>query len=131
METMAKEKAKANTDTHEPESWLQANTAAELASDVQAREIALVDIARWTTIADYFIVMTADNPRQMAAIDGTITKGMRSIGANLYQREGSADSGWIVLDFGAIVVHVFSDETRSHYRVDALWNTGNALLTMQ
>ncbi len=131
MRSMQKQTSSIDSDNQEPSIWIQANTAAELASDIQAREIALVDITSWTTIADYFIVMTADNPRQMAAIDQAVSKGLRSIGVKLSQREGSADSGWLVLDFGAIIVHVFSSETRSHYRVDALWNTGNALLTMQ
>ena len=118
-------------EPQEPSSWLQANTAAELAYEVQARQVALVDISSWTAIADYFVVMTADNTRQISAIDETLIKGMRSIGAHLYQREGSADSGWLVLDFGGLLVHIFSGQIRTHYRVDALWNTHNALLTMQ
>ena len=120
-----------DSKAQEPTSWDQANAAVELAYDVQAREIALVDIASWTDIADYFVIMTADNSRQMTAIDDTLIEGMRTIGASVYRREGSADSGWLVMDFGVLVVHIFSDEVRTHYRVDALWNTSNALLTMQ
>jgi ribosome-associated protein len=118
-------------ETPEPSSWIQANTAAELAYEIQAREVALCDISSWTAIADYFLVMTADNARQISAIDETLIKGMDSIGAHLYRREGSADSGWLVMDFGGLVVHIFSSHTRTYYRVDALWNTHNALLTMQ
>jgi len=128
---MAKNNTRPDSKTQEPSSWIQANAAAELAYDVQAREIALVDITSWTDIADYFVVMTADNTRQMAAIDDTVVKGMRTRGTYLYQREGSAESGWLVIDFGGLMVHIFSSEVRTHYRVDALWNTGYALLTLQ
>lgn len=94
----------------------------ELAEDKQAHEIVLLDIRTQSTIADYFVICSADNERQIKAI-------VEHIDAKVHQEfgleprtEGSPETGWIVLDYGDIVAHIFSPVQRDYYRLERLWS---------
>lgn len=94
----------------------------ELAEDKQAYEIVLLDIRTQSTIADYFIICSADSDRQIKAIiDHIDVKVQQEFGLNP-RIEGTADTGWIVLDYGDIVVHIFSPTQRDYYRLERLWS---------
>jgi ribosome-associated protein len=103
----------------------------DLAEDKQAHDIVLLDIRSQSTIADYFVICSGDNDRQIKAIlehiDETIHK---EFGLNP-RVEGTPESGWIVLDYGDIVAHVFGAAQREYYRLELLWSKAPPLVVVQ
>jgi|APCry1669188910_1035180.scaffolds.fasta_scaffold22624_3 ribosome-associated protein len=103
----------------------------DLAEDKQAHDIALLDIHTQSTIADFFVICSGDNERQLRAIvdhiDGQVQK---QYGLNP-RIEGSSDSGWIVIDYADVVVHVFSNAQRDYYRLDRLWSKVPPVVVVQ
>jgi ribosome-associated protein len=103
----------------------------ELAEDKQANEIVLLDIRSQSTIADYFVICSGDNDRQLKAIvDHIDEKVHQEFGLNPRQ-EGSPDTGWIVLDYNDVVVHVFSPTQRDYYRLERLWSKVPPVVVVQ
>ncbi|PDW03536.1 ribosome silencing factor [Candidatus Viridilinea mediisalina] len=103
----------------------------DLAEDKQAHEIVLLDIRSQSTIADYFVICSADSDRQIKAIiDHIDLKVQQEFGLNP-RIEGTADTGWIVLDYGDIVVHIFSPTQRDYYRLERLWDQSPPVVVVQ
>lgn len=90
-------------------------------SDRQVEDIALIDVSKVAGFADFFVIGTAGNERQMRAVMDALDRDLGLPGVHLRAREGTADSGWILLDFGDVIVHLFSPEARAFYRLDELW----------
>ena len=103
----------------------------DLAEDKQAHGVVLLDIRSQSTIADYFVICSADNERQIKAIVEHIdVKVHQEYGLNA-RMEGTPDTGWIVLDYGDIVVHVFSPIQRDYYRLERLWSKVPPVVVVQ
>jgi len=98
-----------------------AQRAVDILSERQALDIALIDISRSATFTDYFVIATAQSPLQFTALEEALEKELRKEGRELRHREGSKDSGWMLLDFGDLIVHIFSPEKREYYRLEELW----------
>lgn len=98
-----------------------AHRAVDVLSDRSALDIALLDISRTATFTDFFVIATAQSPLQFSALADELETEMRKDGLGLRHREGSADSGWMLLDFGDLIVHIFSPEKRAYYRLEDLW----------
>jgi len=98
-----------------------AKKATEAALDKQAADILMLDIRNISGIADYFVVCSADSDRQIHAICDEIDQAVSSNGVQLHHRDGSEDSGWILLDFGDVIVHVFAKPQRDYYDIEKLW----------
>src|SRR5438874_7947588 len=103
------------------ESVEKARRAVELVSDKQATDITMLDIRRVSGFADYFVLCTAASERQMRAVYEAVDESLGDEGARLLRKEGTPASGWVLLDFGDVIVHVFSPSQRDYYRLDALW----------
>ncbi len=113
------------------ETGMIARRIVELVEDKQAHDIILLDIRSQTTIADYFIICTADNDRQMRAIIDHVDEKI-GIEHGLNPRmEGSTDTGWVVLDYRDIVVHIFSQYQREYYRLERLWSKATPVVVVQ
>ena len=108
-----------------------AQRAVEIASDKQAANIILLDIRGVTEFADYFVLLSADNARQINALVEDITLELKSEGVLLGHREGTVQSGWVLLDYGGVLVHVFSPEEREYYRLEELWRDAVPLVHVQ
>jgi ribosome-associated protein len=125
--------------TSEPthrESSLEAQALArrivEIASDKQASDIVLLDIHPIATVADYFVVLSTASERQMTAVVRDISEALRNEdGVRPLRVEGQASSGWVLIDYGDVVVHLFSAEQRSFYRLEELWAAAVPLVRMQ
>ncbi|MEX0782078.1 MAG: ribosome silencing factor [Dehalococcoidia bacterium] len=98
-----------------------ANKAIDVLSDRQAEDIALLDISKSVTFTDYFVIATAQSPLQFNALADYLEKELKPEGHDIRHKEGSADSGWMLLDFGDIIVHIFSPDQRAYYRLEELW----------
>ncbi len=108
-----------------------ARAAVDIASDKKASDVILLDIRDVTTIADYFVICSGNNPRQIRAIADAIDEQLGEQGANLLHREGVAESGWILLDFGDVVIHIFGPREREYYRLERLWSGAKTVVYLQ
>ena len=93
----------------------------DVLSDRQAEDVVLLDIHEVSSFADYFVVATAQNQRHMRALLDAFDKDLANEGLKSLRTEGDADSGWILVDFGAVIVHLFTPEDRSFYNLEGLW----------
>ncbi len=91
----------------------------------------LLDLRGLTTIADYFVICTAGNERQLRAVLKAIDEELVAAGAKNPRIEGSAETGWVLLDFGDVIVHLFSPEQREFYRLERLWKQAQPIVVVQ
>lgn len=108
-----------------------AKLAVEAASDKQADNIVLLDTKQICSFADYFVICSGDSPRQIEAIRQEIREKLKRDDITLFHIEGAADSGWILLDLGDVVVHIFSASQRDYYRLDDLWREAVPVIRIQ
>ncbi|MGQ9907226.1 MAG: ribosome silencing factor [Candidatus Flexifilum sp.] len=102
------------------------------AEDKKAEDIVLLDLRPDTIIADFFVICTGDNVRQLRAIADSIREKVKTTAQRLpYSVEGEPDSGWLLMDYGDIVVHIMSAENRRYYDLEGLWKTANVLVRVQ
>lgn len=106
-------------------------TVAEVASDRLATDIAVLDIRELTTIADVFVVCSADNPRQLNAVREEIAMKLREQDVDARRVEGVAETGWILMDYGDVIVHLFTEDQREFYRLEDLWAEATTVLRIQ
>jgi len=90
-------------------------------SEHKALDIALIDISKNATFTDYFVIATAQSPLQFNALADYLERDLKPQGHDLRHKEGTPDSGWMLLDFGDLIVHIFSPEQREYYRLEELW----------
>jgi ribosome-associated protein len=104
----------------------------DLASDKQASDIVLLDIRGISLIADYFVICTASSERQAGAILKDVgEKVIEEFGRKPLHTEGKPDSGWVLLDYGDVIVHVFSPPQRSFYNLEQLWSAATPVVRLQ
>jgi len=108
-----------------------AQRAVEIASDMQATNIVLLDIKDIASFADYFVVLSADNMRQINALVDDINLQLKKEGINIGHKEGTPESGWVLLDYGNVLIHIFSPVEREYYRLEELWNEATPLVQVQ
>lgn len=108
-----------------------ARVAVDAASDKKASDVLLLDIRELSTIADYFVICNGNNARQIQTIADTIDEELGKQGARLLHREGAAETGWILLDFGDIIVHIFGPKEREYYRLERLWSGAKTVVYLQ
>jgi ribosome-associated protein len=100
----------------------RALAAARIADLNRGRDIAILDLRELTPVFDYFVVVTGSSRRQLHAISEEIEQALKKeFNDRRLGIEGYAESRWILLDFGDIVVHMFDEETRSYYDLERLW----------
>ena len=102
----------------------------DVASDRQASDILLLDVRETCSFADYFVIMSADSQRQMKALQDERDRKLSEdrVSSRL---EGTPDSGWVLLDLGDVIVHIFDEPTRRFYQLDELWSRATPLVRMQ
>jgi len=104
------------------ESESLAKACARLAENIKGEDIVVLHVAPLTTLADYFVIASARNVRQIRAMAREIEMGARKLGGGRRLGvEGTAESGWVLLDLGDVIVHVFERATRSVYDLEMLW----------
>lgn len=102
--------------------------AAKALDDKKGREIAAIEVTEQTTLADYFVIATGSSNTQINALSGSVEKAMKEQAEELpLRREGYRDGTWVLLDYGSVVVHVFSPEAREFYGLERLWHDGKPL----
>ena len=104
----------------------------DLASDKQASDIVLLDIRGVSLIADYFVIATAGSERQATAILKDLSERLlEEFARKPMHTEGKPDSGWVLLDYGDVIVHVFSPTERTFYNLEQLWAAATPIVRLQ
>ncbi len=104
----------------------------DVIADKKGEDVVLLDIRGRTLIADYFVICSGTSERQLKAIVEGITEEIKKrhrVPARYV--EGDAQSGWVLIDYGDIIVHAFSPETRAYYDLEGFWKDAIVLLKMQ
>lgn len=97
-------------------------TAYNAIEDKLGQDISILDITNISTLSNYFIIATGNNPNQVKAIAENLEMELSKIDVKLIQSEGYQHSNWILLDFNDIIVHVFDKENREFYNLERVWS---------
>jgi ribosome-associated protein len=108
-----------------------ARLATDAAAEKQATDIALLDVRASCSFADYFLICSGDSDRQVKAIWEAILDELKLRDLFPLHKEGTADSGWLLADYGSVVVHIFAPEEREFYGLEQLWADAVPVLRIQ
>jgi len=81
-------------------------------------------------MADYFVICTATSERQTKAIIDDVVDQLKKDGERPLHQEGTGESGWVLLDYSSVVVHVFSPDARDYYSIEQLWSGAVTVLRL-
>jgi ribosome-associated protein len=107
-----------------------ARAAIEIASEKQAENIVMLDIRAVAAFADYFVIMSAGTSRQISALQNDLEVRLEGAGASFHHKEGKAESGWVLLDFSDVIIHIFDQDQREHYQLESLWSEAVQVVTV-
>lgn len=106
-------------------------TIADVLAETPANHTRVIDIRGLSTLADFFVISSGENERQLRAITRQLTQEIASRELRPTRVEGDPASGWILIDYGDVVVHVFSDDLRGFYNLEELWQDATIVLDIQ
>jgi len=98
-----------------------AKMAASAAEDKKAKDMVILKLGNLTIIADYFVIISGDSMPQLKAISNSIMRKLKKQNIRLLHYEGKPETGWILLDYGDVIVHIFSSEKREFYNLEYIW----------
>lgn len=101
--------------------------AINAAREKQAADVILLDLEGLGAFTDYFLLCTGFSSPQLEAICDEIEKQLEVIGTRRMHREGKPGSDWMLLDFGSLIVHVFTERARHFYDLERLWRAARRL----
>ena len=117
--------------TAEEQALALARRIVDLAADKKAADIVLLEVGAMTTLADYFVICSAQSERQLGAIADGIVAGLRDEGTKPIGREGAANAHWLLVDYGSVIVHIMAPLERDFYQLERLWADAPLLLRLQ
>ena len=91
----------------------------------------LLDVRGIVSFADYFVMCSGQSSRQINAIYDEILHSLKKEGVLPSHREGTVDSGWLLLDYGDVVIHIFAPTEREYYQLDELWSQASLVVRIQ
>lgn len=109
----------------------RARIAAEAAWEKQAEDVLVLDIRNLCHFADFFVICSGQTDRHIEAIRDEVSRRLKEEGVALLHSEGEANSGWVLLDFGDLLVHIFAPEQREYYALEKVWQQAHPILRLQ
>jgi ribosome-associated protein len=91
-------------------------------------DIVILDLRSISILADYFVICHARNANQTRAMADETVRKLRDEGLSLRRQEGDGNDGWLLLDFGDIIIHIFTEETREYYKLEKIWADAQRVL---
>lgn len=102
-------------------------TAVRAIEDKKGEDVRIIDISGVSIVADYFIIANGSSPLQVQAIADNVEEELAKAGLTEHKTEGYQSAGWILLDYGDIVIHIFSKEDRLFYDLERIWRDGKEI----
>jgi ribosome-associated protein len=99
----------------------QVKSAVRAADEKKAQNIVVLRLSAITEFTDYFVICTGNSSRQTQAIADEVVERLKESGVRTLNTEGYKNAEWILIDFGAFVVHIFTEESRRFYDLERLW----------
>lgn len=103
------------------DSKIFAKQIAELIQTKKGYDIKILEVKKISSIADYFVICSADSDRQVKAIADEVDDKLSANGIKCIHREGYESLSWVILDYFDVIVHVFKAESRNFYNLEKLW----------
>ncbi len=91
----------------------------------------LLDVRGVCSFADYFVICSGDSSKQLEAIRDEVSQVLKRAGVIPHHCEGTTESGWLLLDFSDVIVHIFAALEREHYQLDQLWSNAVPVVRIQ
>lgn len=108
-----------------------AHTIVDALEEKKGENIILLDLQKVAMFTDYFVICTGSSDRMLDALADSAEEKAREKHKAKGSREGQPESGWVVVDFGPVIVHLFSQDVRDYYKLEELWREGKVLLRLQ
>jgi ribosome-associated protein len=108
-----------------------ARKIALFAEEKKASDIVVLDVAGLTTVAEAFVICSGGSEPQLAAIVSSIVDGLAAEEITPSHRHRTTASHWIVLDYGSVIVHIFTPPERAFYKLEQLWSSAKVVLRIQ
>jgi ribosome-associated protein len=102
------------------------NAAVAALADIKGRDIVVLDVRRMTAMFDRVIVVSGDSTRQTKALASNVQEKLKALGATVHGVEGADTGEWVLVDLGAVVVHIMQPAIRQHYNLEELWGAAAA-----
>jgi ribosome-associated protein len=103
----------------------------EVASEKQASNIVMLNVQEVCSFTDYFVICNGETKRHVEAIWQGIVDELKESGVVSHHSEGGSDSGWMLVDFGSVIVHIFAPAEREYYQLDKFWYQAIPEVTIQ
>ena len=94
--------------------------------DIKGRDIVVLDVRKLTSLFDRIVIASADSTRQAKAMSNNVQEKLKAAGAKVYGVEGEQVGEWILVDLGAVIVHIMQPTIRQHYNLEELWTPPRA-----
>jgi len=101
--------------------------AVEALEDKKAGDITIIDISAISVMADYFVIASASSANQTEALMDSVDEKLVKAGVKGGQTEGVKTSGWVLMDYGDLIVHIFDKENRLFYDLERIWKDGKVI----
>ena len=104
-----------------------ASIAVKALEDKKAKDVKVLKITEQTVLADYFVICSGSSAPHMKALVDEVDKQLSEAGEPPTRREGLRSDIWVLMDFGCVVVHVFTEEARKFYDLERLWGDSHVV----
>lgn len=98
----------------------------KILDDKKAEDIAAIETTALTVVSDYFVIATGTSSTHVKALADEVEDGMEKLGVSVHHIEGRA-TGWILLDYNDVLVHIFTRDNREYYNLEHLWADGTPI----
>ncbi len=105
----------------------KAKTAYTALADKKGEDIKIIDISNVSVLADYFIIASGANRNQIQAMADQVQNELAKEEVQVRQIEGYQTANWILMDYGDIIIHIFSSEDRLFYDLERIWRDGASI----
>ncbi len=109
-----------------------AHAIVQTLEEKKGEDILLLDLLGVCSFTDYFVLCTGGSERTLRALAEEVLRKVKALAVpDLPRTEGDASSGWVLLDYGDVILHLFAPDARAYYRLEDLWRAGKVLLRLQ
>lgn len=107
-----------------------AHRIVEIVSDHKANDVVMLRTGELTSLADFFVIASGRSERQVSGLAGSLNDELRAQGVRPLGIEGRAGARWVLLDYGSVIVHLFTPDERDRYALEKLWSEAPAVVRL-